>query len=136
MPESRGHMNLVIALKKWVADQYFQGQSRSLLVDEPDSARGAKPVDIGGHVPDLFVPGLSDGLLVIGEAKTANDLENTHTKSQIEAFLRYCSSRTEAVFVMAVPWHMTRYARNLIANTKVKCGCEAVFSIVLDGLEG
>ena len=136
MAESNTHIRLVAALVSWIAEEFFQGQRGCLLVDSPESPVTAKPCGIAGYLPDVIGQGLPGGAVVIGEAKTAGDLENQHTREQLDAFLRYCAARPGSAFVFAVPWHMTRFARALLLSIKRTCGCECVSAVVLEQLEG
>jgi len=136
MPESSTHVRLVSVLVSWIAAEYFRGERGSILVDAPENLARAKPPGIAGYMPDVFGQCLPGGGVVIGEAKTAGDLENLHTREQLGAFLRYCVARPGSVFVFAVPWHMTRYARCLIEIVRRTCVCEDVTTIVLEQLEG
>ncbi len=136
MAESRTHLRLVEALVSWIAVEQFHGERGCILVDAPDSLAHAKPPNIAGYVPDVFAHGLAGGGIVVGEAKTASDVENRHTREQLGAFLRYCAARPGSVFVFAVPWHATRYARWLIESVRRACGCGRVSTFVLEQLEG
>jgi hypothetical protein len=136
MPESCTHMNLVSSLVSWIAMNRFQGQRGCLLIDAPDSVRNAKPPTISGYVPDVFGASVSGDWVAIGEAKTAGDIENVHTKRQLAAFLQYCSERPGSVLVLAVPWHMTRYVRVLAAIIARMPGCGGVPTVVLEQLPG
>lgn len=136
MAESRTHLKLVEALVSWIAGERFHGERGCILVDGPDSPAHAKPTNIAGFVPDVYAQDLDGGGIVIGEAKTARDLENRHTRDQLGAFLPYCAARPGALFVLAVPWHATRYARHLLAIVGRTCSCESVSTVVLEQLEG
>ncbi|MGA2545395.1 MAG: hypothetical protein ABSF43_02515 [Rectinemataceae bacterium] len=136
MAESNIHIKLVSALVSWIATKYFQGERGSLLIDSSESPAIAKPSGINGYVPDVIGHGLSDGLVVIGEAKTSGDLENLHTQEQLKAFLQYCAARPSSIFVLAVPWHMTRFARALLKSIGRRSGYESVSTVVLEQLEG
>ncbi|MDD5701713.1 MAG: hypothetical protein PHU23_06635 [Dehalococcoidales bacterium] len=136
MAESNIHIRLVTALVSWIAAKYFRGERGSLLIDSPESPAIAKPPRICDYVPDVIGQGLPSGAVVIGEAKTAGDLENLHTCEQLEIFLRYCAARPGSVFVFAVPWHMNRFARALLKNIIRRCGYEGVSTEVLENLEG
>jgi hypothetical protein len=136
MPESSNHLRLVSALVGWIAAEYFHGDRGLILVDCPESLARAKPPGIAGFVPDVYGQGLSGGGVVIGEAKTAGDLENLHTREQLHSFLLHCAARPGSVFVFAVPWHMTRYARCLIEIVRRTCACEGASAVVLEQLEG
>jgi hypothetical protein len=136
MSESNTHIRLVSKLVTWIAAEYYRGDTGSVLVDCPENQSIAKPPVIAGYVPDVFSHGLLGGGVVIGEAKTAGDVENLHTREQLAAFLSYCDTRQGSVFVFAVPWHMTRYARSLVEIVRRRCNCGNVTIIVLDQLEG
>ena len=45
-----------------------------------------KPWEIGGKVPDVIAKDNDKELLVLGEAKTADDINNDHTKDQLTAW--------------------------------------------------
>ena len=83
MAESNIHIRLVTALVSWIAVKYFRGERGSLLIDAPDSPAIAKPPGIGGYVPDVIGQDLPGSVVVIGEAKTAGDMENMHTQEQL-----------------------------------------------------
>jgi hypothetical protein len=136
MPESTVHMKLVCSLVSWISSEFFAGQQGTVLVDSPENPATAKPALINGFVPDVFGRGLPGGAVVIGEAKTAGDVDNRHTRAQIAAFLQYCAAMQGSVFVFAVPWHKTRFARNLIRNIERTSQFGHVSSVILEQLEG
>jgi hypothetical protein len=137
MPESSTHSRLVAELVSWIATQYFGGDQGALLVDSPENSKFAKPPRIEGYGPDVFGQILPGGAVVIGEAKTAGDVENRHTHDQVKAFMKYCAVQPKSILVLAVPWHHTRYARSLLRNVGRSCGCtDVVATAVLEQLEG
>ena len=74
------HQNLVDALIKALISQGFN-------VSEADSGTYPKPYAIGRHEPDIIAHAPS-GLIVIGEAKTADDFVSQRSKEQ---FIDYSS---------------------------------------------
>jgi hypothetical protein len=134
MPESESHVKLVEAMVRWIANTYFAGDAGSILVDSGTS--NGKPPRIDGYVPDAFATSFSGNRIVIGEAKTWRDLENRHTHDQIVAFMRRCRASTGGVLVLAVPWHMTRFAASLLRSLKKRHACEPVDTVVIEKLEG
>ena len=58
-----------------------------------------------GVIPDLFYK--HDNLLIIGEAKTDEDLEREHSLYQYQVYFNYLRNKSrkgmECIFVMAVP---------------------------------
>ena len=60
---------------------------------------------IGGHRPDIIARCLDPDLeVIIAEAKTPKDVDKTHTRNQIEAFVGYLQSRRRGIgtFLLAV----------------------------------
>ena len=120
MPESSIHNSLVIAMSNWIAINYCDGDHGSILVDKPENTLESKPPKIFGYIPDVYAKGCSICGLIVGEAKTAKDIERTHTEHQIKAYLEHCKLVDDAVFVIAVPWHMTRCAKSLIVTIRIE----------------
>ena len=136
MAESATHANLVESMRQWVIDNCFDEDSGFVLVDNPEGTRFTKPPNTYGFVPDLFARRKSEGGIIIGEAKTVRDLENPHTRAQLTAFLKRCSEEMNSMLVLAVPWHMERFAKNLvrsISHQESHCGVEVV---ILNRLQG
>lgn len=136
MGESARHMALANRMREWVVTDLFDGDSGGVRFDAPSSSRQGKPPFICGYVPDLYGETVHPPRLVIGEAKIAQDVENGHTVAQLTAFLMFCAARPHSVMVLAVPWHLTRYARQMVRQLAAKCHAENVRCVVMDGLEG
>jgi len=136
MGESEGHMRLVRELVLWVARDYFGGETGQLLVDTPGTNSFSKPPRLNGFVPDLYARDGKDKQLIIGEAKTARDLENNHTRDQLSAFLTGCMQCDDALLVLAVPWHVERLARNLLMKIQRDVEAQTVSVVVLEQLLG
>jgi hypothetical protein len=71
-------------LEIWAKNLTTQGYSQMCLA-LPDAPR--KTVQIGQHVPDLTAID-PQNLKVIGEVKTANDIDNDHTREQLRDYLK------------------------------------------------
>ena len=71
------------------------------------------------------------GRVVIGEAKSMGDLENSHTEAQITAFLRRCGMVEGSAFVLAVPWPIERLARARLMNFQAREGLPHIETVVL-----
>lgn len=134
MGESAAHSKLVRFLFSWVCANLFGGDSGPVLVDLPESPKRATPPRVGGYTPDLYGQYLAADLLVIGEAKTAWDLERTHTTQQLEAFLYECQRHDRSALVLAVPWDLVRLANGLLRDLRVSTGSQMVDVIVLEKL--
>lgn len=136
MSESHTHAALVQQLASWMAENYFQGDRGRLFIDSPFCDRHTRPPIIGEFVPDVFAETNLPRHILIGEAKTKNDIENLHTKQQLESFLKYCSTVNGSQLIMAVPWHMTRCVRSMINIIITKNNLKNINYIVLDALKG
>ncbi len=136
MPESQSHIRLVNALTSCVIDSFLDGDDGYILVDNPDNLSNARPPHIGGFIPDIYVPHSPGKMLIIGEAKTAHDLENKHSLEQIQQFLVRCSEVKNSYFILAVPWHMVGLARAIIKYIVEKIDAIHVKFMILDKLPG
>ena len=136
MGESVIHMMLVERMAEWVANELFAGNAAVILLDVPSRRTTGRPPAIDGHVPDLYVDEKTSRLLVIGEAKSARDLETERSERQIGAFLEYCSLHENALFVLAVPWHKVRFARCLLRMLQRNLRTPSVSIKVLDRRPG
>jgi hypothetical protein len=126
MSESAGHITLVQSIKRWLLESYQNSGNLCLYLDSPFGKIGNKPPVIDGFIPDVYAILLGEELIIIGEAKTAHDLETRHTKAQLEVFLRHCSNKGNAILVIAVPWNLVNSARSLIRFLKKKSNTESV----------
>lgn len=65
-----------------------------------------------GYVPDLFYS--HNNLLILGEAKTDEDLEREHSLLQYQSYFNYIREKSRkgfnCIFIMAVPWQATKAA--------------------------
>ena len=82
-------------------------------------------------MPDAYVMLDEQGGVVIGEAKSMRDLENSHTEAQVTAFLRRCGMAECSAFILAVPWPIERLAGALLTNFRVREGLPHVETVVL-----
>ena len=113
MGESQAHINLVHKLRDYVSACYLHNDDGRILIDLPTSNTYSQTFIIDGHRPDLFVK-TGCNKIIIGEAKTQDDLEREHSISQYITFLKYCSKYDSSIFILAVPWDLTISARNLL----------------------
>ncbi len=134
MAESAAHVTLVEDLVAWVTKTYLNGDKGFLLIDHPTMNVSSKPPKINGYVPDVFTATAPNGLTVIGEAKTIGDVERPHSVEQIRAFLKYGSTCGNSVFVFAVPWPMSRFARALTKRLQIETNSSSVSIDVIANL--
>jgi len=136
MGESALHMLLVQYLAQWIADSILGVDFAAILIDAPDRSAKNKPPVIFGFVPDVYVMRVVNNRVIIGEAKTARDVEVEHSIEQYKAFLRKCAESEDSLFVLAVPWDMVRLAKSILSRLKRELGVEKVETKVLERLPG
>ena len=100
MAESLFHLNLVNELVSWISATLLNGDIGLMLIDRPESGKKSKPPKIGGYIPDIFVTGSEKYTLIIGEAKTAKDLERNHSINQIREFLLKCKQMEKSMLCL------------------------------------
>ncbi|PKM64264.1 MAG: hypothetical protein CVU96_03745 [Firmicutes bacterium HGW-Firmicutes-20] len=115
MSESIEHMQLVKEMKDWVVLNIFHGDESYILADCPGYEQYNKPkCTFGGYFPDLYAYRPLDGLLVIGEAKSAKDIERSHSISQYESYLTTCKIHDgKSMIVLSVPYFCKPIVNNI-----------------------
>lgn len=113
MPESQTHMMLVKALVSWISKSLLKGDDGLMFIDRSTSSVVEKPPKIGRYIPDVFVPNGFKYQLIIGEAKTAKDLEKKHSIKQIKEFILKCNETENSIFILAVPWYIVPLAKSI-----------------------
>ncbi len=122
---------MIAILHSYIADRFCEGRGERVFTDSVSNESRTRPPSIEGYVPDAYVMLNEQGRVVIGEAKSMGDLENSHTEAQVTAFLRRCGMAEDSVFMLAVPWPVERLARALITNLSVREGLPHVETLVL-----
>ena len=87
-------------------------------------------------MPDAYVALSELGAVVIGEAKSLKDLENSHTEAQVTAFLKRCEMAEGSTFILAVPWPVERLARGLLTHLQAREGLACVDTVVMSEVDG
>lgn len=134
MPESIAHFTLVRHLVSWIERESGWHKRAALLVALPELASSGSPPRVGGYVPDVFLKDEHSGIALIGEAKTAEDIEKQHSRDQYLAFMRFLAAYQEHLFLLAVPWSCVIQTRSLIAALQRRNQLQGVRTLVLDRL--
>ena len=116
MSQSDEHRRLVTAAAQAVRQRHPTMDVTTDLLDIPGDS---VPPLIGGHRPDIIARCTVDRRqLVIAEAKTNGDIDNRHTRSQIDAFMDHLDAMTTntgiGTFILAVNGHAAATARTLL----------------------
>ncbi len=120
MAESETHIYLVRLLYKWICSNLMNNDSGCIYSDLPETSSFSKPQKvINQYRPDIFAE--RGNVLIIGEAKTENDLEAIHSKKQFESYLITCEEfKGESYLIVSVPCFIEPSAKNLLNNLKKK----------------
>ena len=128
MGESAEHIKLVYLLEKNVLKDNKNINSSLIFIDTPESRNNCPPT-INGYKPDLYYQ--FEKFLIIGEAKTRNDLDNIHTRKQIETYILMCSNfEGNSLFYLAVPWKDSNFAYNTVKKIMKDLGASIIFKVV------
>ena len=122
---------MVAILHDYIADRFCGGEGERVFTDSVSAESSGRPPPIEGYVPDAYVMLNDMGRVVIGEAKSMGDLENSHTEGQVTAFLRRCGLAEGSVLILAVPWPIERLARALLTKFRAGEGLPRVETVVL-----
>lgn len=132
MSESNKHAELVGIIVDYIRREHIHITAMGILDDLAGPLRAEKPSRIGGFVPDVHAFDAPLTTVIIGEAKTAADLETEHSRNQINAFMSYLSHQDNGIFILAVPWQAKRSAATLIEAVRKEIGANSVKTITLD----
>ena len=119
MPESQYHIKYVKRIISYVENNFSADEVAFLLADSSNYTEKCPKV-IGGFIPDVYVK--STRFAIIGEAKTDNDIENSHTVAQINAYIQELRSHTECSKHIILCSSMLLFAtlKNMIIRKKRK----------------
>lgn len=104
MGESKKHVDLVKRIQNVVQNR--KDVVPSLVITDNHETISTVPLMPEGFRPDVYYDDCN--LIIIGEAKTSNDLFNPHSNAQFESYLKYLDSMSKATSKVAlyvgVPW--------------------------------
>jgi hypothetical protein len=125
MSEGDLHKRLVQGLVTHVR-QRRSGSWNLFLDSRNDSEYFASCPTLGSACPDLYAREHLVNHLVVGEAKTALDLENSHTEKQLIEYFSHLSKQNSSELIMAVPLMCVGAAHRLCRAARTKCLVEKV----------
>ncbi len=134
MAESATHQGLVRQLVLWT-ERNLEGNG-VLYVDDPARDASNRPPRITGFVPDLYWKSLDSACILVGEAKSAGDVESPHSRKQFASFLAHLSAVSDGTLLLAVPWHAVPQAKSLMKAIQRDTGTGHVRTVYLELLAG
>ena len=116
MGESGQHKKLIELIIEYVEERVGQ-QYICFIESDIADARPIPSLTEEGFRPDVTYE--YNGLMIIGEAKTCNDVLREHSLAQYASYLKKCSLyQGKAEYVMAVPWMEIAAVNNVIKKLK------------------
>jgi hypothetical protein len=135
VPESLNHTALLARLLNYVTYTFDADHNALILHDLPGAIGCEKPPMIEGFRPDLYATNGALQAVLIGEAKTANDLETAHSREQYRAYARYLAASARSTLILAVPWQLRVRAKTLIRLAVEEAGAPNIVRIVIDDVQ-
>ncbi len=133
MSESLQHQQLV----KMILGETLSivGQdNKALIASDAVDGLALPPLTTEGFRPDVYY--CFNDVMVIGEAKSSDDVERLHSRAQYESYIRKCALfQGTATFIIAVPWTEHATANNIVKKIAKKY--PGTYTIkILDGIGG
>ncbi len=137
MSEPGTHSHLHARLLAEMRSRFAPEDDLCILVDDASLPADQRPHAIGGKVPDVYIRSVaSSRVTALGEAKTATDVDNGHTRLQLAAYFEFLKHQPSPYLVLAVPWHRSRLMAGIAAKIQVQCQASNVTVIVFENLPG
>lgn len=128
MSESAQHQKLVMEIIEYV--EALVGQDKKCFISS-DVADGMSisPLTAEGFRPDVYYQ--YGDLLIIGEAKTSDDVGRLHSRQQYDSYIRKCSLfEGKAYFIAAVYWADKAQLHNILRPIKRKYPGDYIITIL------
>lgn len=135
MAESAKHIALLTKLVRYVRASMKDSQHLSVLHDLPGLIGCDKPPKLGAYRPDLYAANAPTTLVIVGEAKTAADLETGHSRQQLLAFLKHLAIYPGSTLVLAVPWSASVRAKQMLLILSKEADSSQTNLIVIDDIQ-
>ena len=118
MGESKIHADLVKRIRNIVQNR--KDVVSSLVIADDHETVPVVPSTPEGFIPDVYYNDYN--LVVLGEAKSSNDLSNPHSDAQFKSYLKYLNSMSKVASKVAlyvgVPWENYPQAKNHFKKIK------------------
>lgn len=133
MSESAQHLQLVNQVINEVIS-IVGACNKCFIMSDVADGYGLPHLTEEGFRPDVFYQ--YGDQLIIGEAKTSNDVAKIHSKLQYESYIKKCAIFPgNALFIVAVPWTEHAVIHNILRKLQIKYPGHYIVRI-LDGVGG
>ena len=135
MSEGVVHALLVSALVQQIEERL--GPSEIVIwADLPADGRYVATPKMEGLRPDVYARQRATGAVILGEAKSARDIETPHTREQLRRFFEDLSSEKDSLLWLAVPLAGAGTAMRVARSVRSDCRCDGVSFLVSGWLLG
>lgn len=133
MSESLQHQQLVkLILQETLS--IVGHDNNALIASDAVDGLSLPPLTSEGFRPDVYY--CYNDVLIIGEAKTSNDVDRLHSRAQYKSYISKCSLfQGKATFIIAVPWTEHATINNIVKKIAKQYPGTYVIKI-LDGIGG
>ena len=117
MSQSDAHRDLVQAVVEKLAQRY---PDINITADLQQLPGDELPPIIDGYRPDVYARQKHKFLLVIAEAKTDYDIDNSHTRAQVTSFINHLEQQKQGIFILVVTGSGAARAKTLLRFMRVE----------------
>lgn len=118
MSESPQHLRLVEKIRDTIRKR--NDVISTLVLAEDHRENTTTFLTDEGFRPDLYY--MDNNLIILGEAKTSNDLHNRHSHAQFDSYIKHLQTAANdsmrAVLYIGVPWEDFRWAKRHFQKIK------------------
>lgn len=134
LAESIKHTALVQIIISYIGREHAQLTALGVINDLSSPLRAEKPNRVDGFVPDVYAFDAPLTTVIIGEAKTQDDLETERSRKQLTAYLSHLGHQETGILILAVPWHLKRRANAIVEALRTETGATSVKTVMLDDI--
>jgi hypothetical protein len=129
MSEGTLHSRLVLTLLEKI--QVSRSKAWSVFSDfKGDVTQWDCPPALSDFRPDVYAREIGSGFLVVGEAKTPNDLDRRHTEDQLGAYFEHLKIQERGELDLAVTLPCVGLAHEICRRVRARYKCETIaFSV-------
>jgi hypothetical protein len=135
VPEGNVHRDLVRLLSRHISDGAPLAWASFVDTAAFDDRAGVPP-KLGDFRPDVYAVERGSRRTVVGEAKTADDIDNDHTRRQLAAYFRHLAAEPFGEVWMAVPMMSAGTAHRLCRMARTRVGSNEIRFVITGWLFG
>ena len=118
MSESAQHQKLVKGIIEYV-ETIVGDDKKCFITSDVADGTNISPLTAEGFRPDVFYQ--YDDVLIIGEAKTSDDIDRRHSKLQYDSYIKKCALfNGQAYFIVSVYWVDKAQIHNILRKIRNK----------------